>query len=280
MTSSRDRGRSLVLSATSAAIALVLGLTLLLQLQLQLQPRSSTALRIHSGGDAAADVVAEGGKDGRRELASAGGVAISNNVTSNRLSRTDDGTVINIGDGRRALRITTTTTSAARRRLAECPPLLSDRPPPRRPPLPTLSKSTYAASFPGSGDGIITRHFVEAVTGLYVGESAVSPSFAKQDALRASGAYAADADASGVGEGGGGFDGSDGVGGIEGMRGREDGESRGEGMSERGQGEVVVVRTRFPHTSGKLASWDRDIPRAIVILRNPLHAIPTYFNHM
>lgn len=28
------------------------------------------------------------------------------------------------------------------------------------------------------------------------------------------------------------------------------------------------------------ASWDDDIKRAFVILRNPLHAIPSYFNEM
>ncbi|EJK54119.1 hypothetical protein THAOC_26320, partial [Thalassiosira oceanica] len=48
--------------------------------------------------------------------------------------------------------------------------------------------------------------------------------------------------------------------------------------SSRPQGEVILVRSQFPHTSGKLASWDDDIPRAIVILRNPLHALPCYFD--
>jgi len=48
----------------------------------------------------------------------------------------------------------------------------------------------------------------------------------------------------------------------------------------RGQGEVVVVRTNFPHTSGKLAAYDDWMPRAFVILRNPLHAIPCYFDQL
>eukprot|EP00956_Cyclotella_meneghiniana_P044150 scaffold303781_cov96-Cyclotella_meneghiniana.AAC.2 len=28
------------------------------------------------------------------------------------------------------------------------------------------------------------------------------------------------------------------------------------------------------------ASWDSEIPLAIVILRNPIHAIPSYFNEV
>jgi hypothetical protein len=47
-----------------------------------------------------------------------------------------------------------------------------------------------------------------------------------------------------------------------------------------GQGEVIALRTHFPHTSGKLASWDEDIPKAFVLLRNPMHAIPQYFNQV
>lgn len=47
-----------------------------------------------------------------------------------------------------------------------------------------------------------------------------------------------------------------------------------------GQGEVIALRTHFPHTSGKLASWDDGIPKAFVLLRNPLHAIPQYFNQV
>jgi len=47
----------------------------------------------------------------------------------------------------------------------------------------------------------------------------------------------------------------------------------------RGQGEVVVVRTNYPHSS-KLAAWDYDIHGAIVVLRNPLTAIPSYFDQL
>lgn len=48
----------------------------------------------------------------------------------------------------------------------------------------------------------------------------------------------------------------------------------------RGQGEVVVVRTHFPHNSGRLAAYDDFVPRAFVILRNPVHAIPCYFDQL
>ena len=47
-----------------------------------------------------------------------------------------------------------------------------------------------------------------------------------------------------------------------------------------GQGEVIALRTHFPHTSGKLASYDEDISKAFIILRNPLYAIPQYFNQV
>lgn len=47
----------------------------------------------------------------------------------------------------------------------------------------------------------------------------------------------------------------------------------------KGQGEVVAVRTNYPHSS-KLAAWDYDIHGAIVILRNPLTAIPSYFDQL
>ncbi|KAL7477393.1 hypothetical protein ACHAW6_003203 [Cyclotella cf. meneghiniana] len=109
--------------------------------------------------------------------------------------------------------------------------------PPLRPTTPLLKKPAYIASFPGSGDKIFSKYLVEALSGLQVGEAAVSPSLHKMQETGGSGEYG-------------------------------------------GQGEVIAVRTHFPHTSGKLASWDGDIPRVIVILRNPLHAIPSYFNEV
>ena len=122
----------------------------------------------------------------------------------------------------------------------------SRRAPPGPPPLPALATATYAAAFPGGGD---VTAFVEAVTGLRVGEAAASPSRAKVQALRGAGLAPAG--------------------------GEEDGAA-----ASRGQGQVVAVRTSFPHTAGKLASWDASLPRAVVVLRNPLHAIPAYFDRV
>ena len=65
---------------------------------------------------------------------------------------------------------------------------------------------------------MITKYLVESMTGLFVGEAAVSPSLVKMQALKDAG----------------------------------DG-SRPEDMGK-GQGEVVVVRSQFPHSQGKLVS--------------------------
>jgi hypothetical protein len=97
-----------------------------------------------------------------------------------------------------------------------------------------LHHTTYAASFPGSGDRMITKYLVEGMTGLGVGEASA---------------------ANGGDDGGG-------------------------GGSPPRRGEVVAVRTQWPHTSGKLAPWDDDVQRAFVVLRNPLHAIPCYFDRL
>ena len=113
------------------------------------------------------------------------------------------------------------TTSRSRRRQLQtfdCPK--TPHPPPQYPPLPTLQQATYAASFPGSGDRMITKYLVESMTGLFVGEAEVSPSLIKMQALD-------------VSNGGGG---------------------RTVDMGK-GQGEVVVVRTSFPHSQGKLVSY-------------------------
>ncbi|KAL3826673.1 hypothetical protein ACHAXA_001196 [Cyclostephanos tholiformis] len=108
--------------------------------------------------------------------------------------------------------------------------------------------STYAASFPGSGDKMITKYLVEGMTGLRVVE------------------------ASSFGGGEGGDDASETSGGGEGGAGKGRGGKRAAGG--------VAVRTQWPHTSGKLASWDDDIHRAFVVLRNPLHAVPCYFDRL
>ncbi len=43
---------------------------------------------------------------------------------------------------------------------------------------------------------------------------------------------------------------------------------------------VVTVKTHYPHDAGKLVSWDDRINRALVIIRNPMNAIPSFFNHI
>ena len=72
-------------------------------------------------------------------------------------------------------RLNTTDMFQSRRSLL---PVLSCRHPPRVPPA-SLTRSTYAASFPGSGDKIITQYLVEGMTGMFVGESNLSPSMGK-----------------------------------------------------------------------------------------------------
>ena len=43
---------------------------------------------------------------------------------------------------------------------------------------------------------------------------------------------------------------------------------------------VVTVKTHYPHDAGKLVEWDNKINRALVIIRNPMNAIPSFFNHI
>ena len=43
---------------------------------------------------------------------------------------------------------------------------------------------------------------------------------------------------------------------------------------------VVTIKTHFPHDAGRLVPWDDEIHRALVIIRNPMHAIPSFFNHI
>lgn len=128
-----------------------------------------------------------------------------------------------------------------RRRLT---PLSSDctgmeRPAPQLPSVPNLldNAATYAVSFPGLGDKLITKHLVENITGMLVGEATTSPSLERMKAQHM--------DRTGF---------------------------------ARGQGEVIVVRTNYPHGTPKLASYD--VNRAFVVLRNPLTAIPSYFDQL
>jgi hypothetical protein len=98
---------------------------------------------------------------------------------------------------------------------AHCPPdLLSTLPYPEMSSTPLLKTPTYLASFPGSGDKIFSKYLVEMITGMEVGEAAVSPSLYKIAEMKDQGVI----------------------------------------WEIRGQGEVVGVKTHFPHTSGKLVS--------------------------
>lgn len=43
---------------------------------------------------------------------------------------------------------------------------------------------------------------------------------------------------------------------------------------------AVVVQTRFPHKSGMLPPWRKHIRRAVVVIRNPLYALPALFDEL
>ena len=44
--------------------------------------------------------------------------------------------------------------------------------------------------------------------------------------------------------------------------------------------DAVVTQTRYPHKAGNLVNWDGDINRAVVLIRNPLHALPGFFDEL
>jgi len=117
------------------------------------------------------------------------------------------------------------------------------RPKPKLPSLPNLlSTSTYAASFPGSGNKLLTKHLVESISGMLVGDASTSPSLERMKVQKM--------DRTGF---------------------------------ARGQMEVIALRTYHPHpdpTEGKLSAWDDFLTRAFVVLRNPMYAIPAYFDGM
>lgn len=115
------------------------------------------------------------------------------------------------------------------------------RPQPHLPSVPNLlvKGATYAVSFPGSGDRLITKHLVEHISGMLAGDASTSPSLERMKAQHM--------DHTGF---------------------------------ARGQGEVAVVRTNFPHLTGQLSAWDFDVSRAFVVLRSPLTAIPRYFDRL
>jgi len=148
---------------------------------------------------------------------------------------------------------------------SQCPPLSPQLSPPPPSSLTSpqllakaLHKSTYAVSFPGSGDKLITKYYIQYITGLNVGEASISPSYEKLEQIRLIDARIAEKNdnvgavsSEGlVGSSNGiGSKGSNWEGGEEEVYDGEGGLMSGEA---RGQGEVVAVRTSFPHTSGKL----------------------------
>jgi hypothetical protein len=116
-----------------------------------------------------------------------------------------------------------------------------------------LHQSTYAASFPGSGDKLITKYLVEALTGLRVGDTSLSSSSSSSTTNNNNN--------------------------VDGVT-TDENDDCCENLNNK-QGHVVAIRTSWPHTSSiGLPTWDEYIPRAFVILRNPLHTLPRYFNHL
>ena len=43
---------------------------------------------------------------------------------------------------------------------------------------------------------------------------------------------------------------------------------------------VIAIQTKFPHRSGALVSWDRQIHRSIILIRNPMYALPSFFDEL
>ena len=44
--------------------------------------------------------------------------------------------------------------------------------------------------------------------------------------------------------------------------------------------DTVAVQTRHPHLSGSLIEWDSEIHRGILLIRNPLYALPSFFDEL
>ena len=148
--------------------------------------------------------------------------------------------------GRRILLDTASDDHTQQSPILQCPPKITIQPPhsihhplhhnnnnKKSPEEPIHIQSTYAVSFPGSGDKMITKYLVEAITGLYVGEASISPSYEKILAQQGTANRNQQP--------------------VE-LKEQFDGEGGLLTGEVRGQGEVVAVRTSFPHTSGKLVS--------------------------
>jgi hypothetical protein len=54
----------------------------------------------------------------------------------------------------------------------------------------------------------------------------------------------------------------------------------GDDFGLNGQENVVSIKTHYPSSEGTLFDGADNIPRAILLIRNPLHSIPSYFNFL
>lgn len=78
------------------------------------------------------------------------------------------------------------------------PDILSTLPSPTKPNTPFLKRPAYLASFPGSGDKLFSKYLVEMISGMQVGEAAISPSLYKLQELGTSGGYGGQGEVFGV----------------------------------------------------------------------------------
>lgn len=54
----------------------------------------------------------------------------------------------------------------------------------------------------------------------------------------------------------------------------------GDDFNLNGQKNVVSIKTHYPSNEGRLMDGAENVPRAILLIRNPLHSIPSYFNFL
>lgn len=43
---------------------------------------------------------------------------------------------------------------------------------------------------------------------------------------------------------------------------------------------VVMIQTRYPHSSGQLVQFDSEVPKGIILIRNPMHALTNLFDEL
>lgn len=55
----------------------------------------------------------------------------------------------------------------------------------------------------------------------------------------------------------------------------------GDDWNNNGRGDAVVtVKTHYPQSNGVRVEFDGRIQRAFIVIRNPMHSIPSFFNHI